>query len=77
LIYDIGGKIIAEYGGLQSTDVGGVKYVLSDWQGSTRAIVNQGGFVQARIELLPFFHKWAGKMMSENISFLTPRFESR
>jgi hypothetical protein len=32
LIYDIGGKLIAEYGGLQSTDEGGVKYLFSDWQ---------------------------------------------
>jgi len=33
LIYDIGGKLVAEYGGLQGTDEGGVKYLLSDWQG--------------------------------------------
>ena len=30
LIYDIGGKLIAEYGGLQATDEGGVKYLCSD-----------------------------------------------
>ncbi len=31
LIYDIGGKLVAEYGGVQATDEGGVKYVLQDW----------------------------------------------
>lgn len=49
-IYDINGKMIAEYGGLSATDEGGVRYLLKDWQGSTRAIVGQGGFVQARMD---------------------------
>ena len=31
-VYDIGGKIVAEYGGVAATDEGGVKYLLSDWQ---------------------------------------------
>ncbi|MCZ2391981.1 MAG: hypothetical protein LC113_13005 [Acidobacteria bacterium] len=32
-IYDIAGRIVAEYGGRAATDEGGVKYLLSDWQG--------------------------------------------
>ncbi len=44
-IYDIGGKKVAEYGGLLAADEGGVKYVLQNRQGSTRAIVGQGGYV--------------------------------
>ena len=50
LIYDIGGKLVAEYGGLQATDEGGVKYVVQDWQGSTRAVVGNSGSVQARMD---------------------------
>ncbi|MBX7062280.1 MAG: hypothetical protein K1X52_11535 [Pyrinomonadaceae bacterium] len=49
-IYDIGGKIVAEYGGVAATDEGGVKYLLSDWQGSTRAVLSNGGFVTARMD---------------------------
>lgn len=48
LIYDIGGKLVVEYGGLQSTDEGGVKYTLRDWQGSTRAIVSNSGYIGSR-----------------------------
>ena len=54
LIYDIGGKLVAEYGGLQSNDEGGVKYLLSDWQGSTRAVVSNSGFVSARADFTAF-----------------------
>lgn len=54
LVYDIGGKIVAEYGGPQQTDDGGMKYVLSDWQGSTRAIVGNTGHVQSRMDYSAF-----------------------
>lgn len=53
-IYDIGGKMVAEYGGLSATDEGGVKYVLQDWQGSSRAILSNSGFVQARMDYTSF-----------------------
>ena len=49
-IYDIGGKIVAEYGGVVATDEGGVKYLLSDWQGSTRAATVQKRCVNLAIE---------------------------
>jgi len=48
LIYNIGGKLVCEYGGPQPTDEEGVKYVVSDWQGSVRAIVGKTGFVKSR-----------------------------
>ncbi|MFN0139554.1 MAG: RHS repeat domain-containing protein [Pyrinomonadaceae bacterium] len=48
LVFDIGGKLVAEYGGVQSTDEGGVKYLFSDWQGSTRAVVSNSGFMLGR-----------------------------
>jgi RHS repeat-associated protein len=54
LIYDIGGKLIAEYGGLQATDEGGVKYLLSDWQGSTRAVLSNSGYVSSRMDYQAF-----------------------
>ena len=54
LIYDIYGKLVAEYGGLQSNDEGGVKYVLEDQQGSTRAILSNSGFVQTRRDYQAF-----------------------
>lgn len=54
MIYDIGGMIVAEYGGLTPTDDGGVKYTLQDWQGSTRAILNQSGFVLSRFDYQAF-----------------------
>ena len=54
LVYDVGGKMIAEYGGLQATDEGGVKYLLSDWQGSTRAVVSNSGYVQGRMDYTAF-----------------------
>jgi RHS repeat-associated protein len=50
LIYDAFGKMVAEYGGLQSSDEGGVKYLLQDWQGSTRVIMNSAGFVLSRAD---------------------------
>jgi len=49
-VYDIGGKIVAEYGGPTATDEGGVKYILSDWQGSNRAVLSNTGNVRARVD---------------------------
>jgi len=54
LIYNLGGKMIAEYGGPQPTDEEGVKYVVSDWQGSVRAIVGKTGFVKSRADYTAF-----------------------
>jgi RHS repeat-associated protein len=54
VIYDAFGKLIAEYGGLNSTDEGGVKYVLSDWQGSVRASVSNSGYVKSRTDYQAF-----------------------
>lgn len=46
LVYDIGGKLVEEYGG--STATFGVKYVFSDWQGSARASTDNSGNVISR-----------------------------
>lgn len=45
---------MAEYGGLQATDEGGVKYVLQDWQGSTRTVVGNTGNIQSREDFTAF-----------------------
>lgn len=66
LIYDVGGKLVAEYGGLQSSDEGGVKYLLSDWQGSNRAILSNAGFVQGRMDYQAF-----GEEISSGIGLRT------
>ncbi len=51
-IYDVSGKMVAEYGGLKmANEPGSVKYVFQDWQGSTRVLVREGGFVQARMNV--------------------------
>ena len=53
-IYDISGNKVAEYGGLQTNDGGGVKYILSDHQGSSRATVNNAGYVNSRTDYTAF-----------------------
>jgi RHS repeat-associated protein len=53
VIYDAFGKLVAEYGN-QGEGVGGVSYVLQDWQGSVRASVNNNGFIQARFDFTAF-----------------------
>jgi RHS repeat-associated protein len=53
VIYDAFGKLVAEYG-TQGEGVGGVSYVLQDWQGSVRASVNNNGFIQARFDFTAF-----------------------
>ncbi len=50
VIYDAFGKIVAEYGGTNPQDAGGVKYLMQDWQGSVRAGVNAGGYVKSRTD---------------------------
>ncbi len=54
LVYDLAGNVVAEYGGLTPSDEGGIKYLLTDWQGSTRAILSNSGFVQARMDYQAF-----------------------
>jgi RHS repeat-associated protein len=54
VIYDAFGKLVAEYGGLNASDEGGVKYLLSDWQGSVRAVSSNAGFVQSRTDYQAF-----------------------
>ena len=54
MVYDAFGKLVAEYGGMQRTDEGGVKYLQQDWQGSVRVITNNSGFVIARTDYQAF-----------------------
>ena len=52
-IYDAFGKMVAEYG-IPALDEGGVKYVLRDWQGSSRATLTNTGYVAARMDYTAF-----------------------
>jgi RHS repeat-associated protein len=54
LVYDIGGKLVAEYGGAPAMDAGGVKYLFQDWQGSTRAVLNNTGMIKGRSDYSAF-----------------------
>ena len=65
-IYDVGGKKVAEYGGQQSQDEGGIRYIFSDWQGSTRAITGEGSVVQARMDYTAF-----GEEINANVGMRT------
>ncbi|MBP9664737.1 MAG: RHS repeat protein [Pyrinomonadaceae bacterium] len=49
-VYDAFGRMVTEYGGMTAVDEGGVKYLLSDWQGSNRAVVSNSGYVLARTD---------------------------
>jgi RHS repeat-associated protein len=68
LVYDAGGKLVSEFGGLQPTDEGGIKYDIQDWQGSTRAVVNNTGNVQSRMDYTAF-----GEELQSGIGLRTPQ----
>jgi RHS repeat-associated protein len=53
VVYDIGGKMVAEYG-QSSTATDKIRYMMLDRQGSTRAILNQSATVLARFDYQPF-----------------------
>jgi RHS repeat-associated protein len=53
VVYDIGGKMVAEYG-QSSTATDKIRYILLDRQGSTRTILNQSATVLARFDYQPF-----------------------
>lgn len=52
LVYDAGGKLLAEYGA--PATIGGTQYVFADHQGSPRAITGASGNVIARHDYAPF-----------------------
>ncbi len=54
LVYDAFGKLVAEYGGPEEADEGGVKFILQDIQGSTRCVTNINGNVIARMDYQAF-----------------------
>jgi RHS repeat-associated protein len=53
IVYDIEGKMVAEYG-QAATTTDKIRYILLDRQGSTRAILNQSATVLARFDYQPF-----------------------
>ncbi len=65
LVYDASGQIVADYGA-QLIGTGGVQYVMTDHQGSTRVITNGAGTVVARHDYQPF-----GEEISANVGMRT------
>ena len=53
LVYDIFGQLVAEYGAAVSNE-SGVRFIMGDHQGSTRALISTSGTVLARHDYLPF-----------------------
>lgn len=53
MVYDITGKIVAEYGASDGDD-GGLSYVFQDIQGSTRAVLDSQGQVKSRRDYEPY-----------------------
>jgi RHS repeat-associated protein len=53
MVYDAFGNMISEYGG-QPSGAGGLQFVISDHQGSTRVVMNRLGDVQTRHDYQPF-----------------------
>lgn len=54
MVYDVFGKMIAEYDSQPQSGTGGTKYLLSDLQGSARVVTDGGGAVIARHDYQPF-----------------------
>jgi RHS repeat-associated protein len=53
-VYDVGGQLIAEYGGQTSTSNAGTSYLTTDHLGSTRVVTSSTGAVISRHDYLPF-----------------------
>jgi RHS repeat-associated protein len=66
LVYDAGGKLVAEYG-QPASSTSGTQYVFSDQQGSTRVVLNQSGGVIARHDYQPF-----GEEIDSNVGMRQP-----
>jgi len=52
-VYDVSGRLVAEYGGSQGTN-SGTSYLITDHLGSTRLVTDSQGNVRARHDYLPF-----------------------
>lgn len=59
MVYDIIGCVVAEYGAAEQ-DGGGLRYIFTDQQGSTRAVLNAAGGVVARKDYAPFGEEISG-----------------
>jgi RHS repeat-associated protein len=53
-VYDIFGKLIAEYGASEQGSTNGTSYLHQDFQGSTRSVTDQSGTIKARFDYTAF-----------------------
>ncbi len=67
MVYDVFGRMIAEYDSQPQTGTGGTKYLMSDVQGSTRVLTDGGGTVIARRDYQAF-----GGEIGANVGLRTP-----
>jgi RHS repeat-associated protein len=54
LVYDVFGRMVAEYDSQAQSGTGGVKYLMADLQGSARVVTDGSGAVVARHDYQPF-----------------------
>ncbi|HEX8846462.1 MAG TPA: RHS repeat-associated core domain-containing protein [Pyrinomonadaceae bacterium] len=62
LVYDAFGQLVAEYGVTSVTGSGGVRYLASDNQGSTRVVMDNAGTVISRRDYQPFGEEIPGSV---------------
>ncbi|MFI5176214.1 MAG: RHS repeat domain-containing protein, partial [Terriglobia bacterium] len=53
-VYDVGGRLIAEYSNTASTTTGGTSYLTADHLDSTRVVTDASGNLKGRHDYLPF-----------------------
>jgi len=66
LVYDAFGQLVAEYGATVTLGAGGVKYLGSDNQGSTRVVMDNAGTVISRRDYQPFGEEIPGSVGKRN-----------
>jgi RHS repeat-associated protein len=53
-VYDVGGRLVAEYANQPQSTAGGTSYVMADHLGSTRLVTDAHGGVRSRHDYVPF-----------------------
>jgi RHS repeat-associated protein len=67
MVYDVFGRMVAEYDTQPQTGTGGTKFLMNDVQGSTRVVTDGGGSVIARRDYQAF-----GGEVGANVGLRTP-----
>jgi RHS repeat-associated protein len=73
-VYDAGGELAAEYGAAQAGAPSGTKYVVSDYMGTTRALVDSAGVVDRRYDYRPFGDEIGTGVGGRSTKFSSPAY---